>query len=73
MFGQAPDLIVRANGSLSGVKAGGTIDGVEAVVKNTLLYGYYGGIYIGRNVAVDANGTSLSGMAIPGRPTARTA
>lgn len=66
MFGQAPDLIVRANGSLSGVKAGGTIDGVETVVKNTLLYGYYGGIYIGRNVAVDANGTSLVGYGYTG-------
>jgi hypothetical protein len=66
MFGQAPNLIVRANGSLSGVKAGGTIDGVEAVVKNTLLYGYYGGIYIGRNVALDANGTSFVGYGYPG-------
>ena len=56
LFGQAPDLIVRADGSLSPVHAGGTIDGFEATVKNTLLYGYYGGIYIGRNAAIDANG-----------------
>ena len=27
------------------------IDGFEATVKNTLLYAYYGGDYIGRNVA----------------------
>ncbi len=56
LFGQAPDVIVRADGSLSLVHSGGTIDGVEATVKNTLLYGYYGGIYVGRNVAIDTNG-----------------
>ena len=56
LFGQAPDLIVRADGSLSPVKAGGTIDGVEATVKNTLLYGYYGGIFIDKNVTLDTNG-----------------
>jgi hypothetical protein len=66
LFGQAPDIIVRANGALSPVHADGTIDGVEATVKNTLLYAYYGGIYIGRNVAIDANGTSLVGYGYKG-------
>jgi hypothetical protein len=61
LFGQAPDLIVRANGSLSPVRAGGTIDGFENTVKNTLLYAYYGGILIDKNIALDANGTSLVG------------
>jgi hypothetical protein len=56
LFGQAPDLIVRADGSLSPVKAGGTIDGFEATVKNTLFYGYYGGIFIDKNVAIDTTG-----------------
>jgi hypothetical protein len=56
MFGQAPDLIVRADGSLSPVRADGTIDGFEATIKNTLIYAYYGGIYIGRNVTIDTNG-----------------
>ena len=43
------------------------MDGFEArVSKNTLLYAYYGGIYIGRNVAVDANGTSLVGYGYRG-------
>ena len=59
LFGQAPDLIVRADGSLSAVKADGTIDGFEATVKNTLFYAYYGGIYIGRNVAIDTNGSRV--------------
>ena len=57
LFGQAPDLIVRADGSLSTVRAASSIDGFEAkVTPNTLLYGYYSGIYIGRNVAIDTNG-----------------
>ncbi len=57
LFGQAPDLVVRADGSLSAVKADGTVDGFEArVAPRTLLYAYYGGDYIGRNVAIDTNG-----------------
>jgi hypothetical protein len=71
LFGQAPDIIVRANGQLSPVHADGTIDGVEATVKNTLLYAYYGGIYIGRNVALDANGTSLVGYGYKGSPNSQ--
>ena len=39
---------------------------MEAVVKNTLLYGYYGGIYIGRNAALDANGTTPIGYGYTG-------
>ena len=54
LFGQAPDVIVRPDASLSLVHAGGTVDGFEARVKNTLLYAYYGGIYIGRNTTIDA-------------------
>src|SRR5204863_8467888 len=49
-FGNAPDLILRSDGSISPVHSGGTVDGFEAVVKNTLLYTYYGGLYIRRNV-----------------------
>jgi hypothetical protein len=67
LFGQAPDVVVRADGSVSPIHSGGTVDGIEAVVnKNTLLYVYYGGIYIGRNVAVDANGTTLVGYGYRG-------
>jgi hypothetical protein len=66
LFGQAPDVVVRADGSVSPIHSGGTVDGIEAVVKNTLLYAYYGGIYVGRNVVVDANGTSLVGFGYRG-------
>jgi len=66
LFGQVPDLVVQANGSLNALHSGGTVDGVEATIKNTLLYAYYGGIYAGRDVVVDANGTTLVGYGYHG-------
>jgi hypothetical protein len=66
LFGNAPDLVVRADGSVSPIHAGGAVEGFEATLGSTLLYAYYGGIYIGRNVAVDANGTSLVGYGYRG-------
>jgi hypothetical protein len=66
MFGQAPDVAVSADGRLHGVQSAGTVDGFEATVKNTLLYGYYGGIFIRRDVFLDANGTSLIGYGYKG-------
>jgi hypothetical protein len=68
LAGQAPDLIVRADGSLSLIHSSGTVNGVEAVVRNTLLYAYYGGIYIGRDSAYDANGKTLIGYGYIGSP-----
>lgn len=66
-FGNAPDLVVRADGSVSPIHSGGTIQGFEAVVnKNTMLYAYYSGIYIGRNVAIDTNGATLIGYGYRG-------
>ena len=72
LFGQAPDLIVRANGNLSLVHSGGTVDGFEARTwkNNLLLYAYYGGIYIGRNVAIDANGSKV-GYGYTGSPNSQ--
>lgn len=66
LFGAAPDIIVRADGSLSALHADGWISGLEGTFKNTLLYAYYSGDYIGRNVALDANGTSLIGYGYRG-------
>jgi hypothetical protein len=66
IFGQAPDLIVRSDESLSLLHSGSTLDGLEATIKNSLFYAYYGGIYIGRDVAYDANGTSLIGYGYHG-------
>ncbi len=66
MFGAAPDIIVRADGSLSALHADSWVSGLEGTFKNTLLYTYYSGDYIGRNVAIDANGTSLIGYGYRG-------
>lgn len=66
LFGAAPDLILRSDGSISPVHSGGTVQGFEATVKNTLIYAYYGGLFIDKNVALDANGTSLIGYGYRG-------
>jgi hypothetical protein len=66
LFGTVPDVVVRADGSLSPIHAGGMVQGFEATIGKYLLYAYYGGIYAGRNVAVDANGTSLVGYGYRG-------
>ena len=70
LFGQAPDVIVRADGSLSPVRANGTIDGFEVTLKNTQFYAYYGGIYIGRNTAIDSNGSKI-GYGYSGSPNSQ--
>jgi len=59
LFGEAPDVIVRSDGSISPLHAGGFTEGFETNVKNTLLYGYWGGTYIGRDAALDTNGSPI--------------
>src|SRR4029079_10269384 len=56
LFGQAPDVVIRSDGSVSPIHAGGTVNGFEATVKNWLVYAYYGAIYIQRNTAIDTTG-----------------
>jgi hypothetical protein len=56
LFGQAPDVAVNANGTLSLLHAGGTVDGFEARAGKFLLFAYYGGIYIGRDAIIDTTG-----------------
>ncbi|HET7841030.1 MAG TPA: hypothetical protein VFM21_05465 [Terriglobia bacterium] len=68
IFGQAPDLVARADGSISPVHSGSTVSGFEFTHKNSMIYAYYGGMYVQRNVAVDANGTSLIGYGYSGSP-----
>jgi hypothetical protein len=70
IFGQAPDAIIRSNGAISPIHASSTVDGFEFTHKNTLLYGYYGGLYVGQNKAFDANGTTPIGYGFaPGTPS----
>ncbi len=67
VFGLAPDVIVRADGSLSPIHTYSTVDGFELTVKkNTLIDAYYGGIYVKKDVAVDANGRTLIGYGFTG-------
>lgn len=55
IFAQAPDVVIRADGSISPIHSYSTVDGIEAnLTKNTLLYAYYGGIYIGQDVVYDS-------------------
>lgn len=61
IFGQAPDFIIRANGTASLVHSASTVTGLEITAGKTLYYAYYGGVYIARNMALDANGTTKIG------------
>ncbi len=56
IFGQAPDFIINGTGKLSLVHSASTVSGVEITAGKTMMYAYYGGVYIGKNTAVDTNG-----------------
>ncbi len=68
IFGQAPDLIVRANGSPSLVHTGSTVTGFEWGVHHSMIFAYYGGIYVSRNAELDTNGAPM-GYGYAGSPT----
>jgi hypothetical protein len=71
IYGQAPNFILRANGSPSPIHSGSTVDGFEWTLGKTVFYSYYGGVFIGRNTALDANGTSLIGYGYTGSPNSQ--
>ena len=64
IFGQAPDFIIRANGTMSLVHSGSTASGFEWNAKRSLLFGYYGGVYVGQNTAIDTTGKLIGYGAI---------
>jgi hypothetical protein len=66
MFGQAPDLVVRGDGSISPVHSGSAIGGFEIQVNRTQFSAYYGGIYIGRSVAIDPSNNQPVGYGYKG-------
>lgn len=70
IFGQAPDLVARSDGSISLIHSASTVSGFEFTHKNTALYAYYGGIYIGKNVIIDTTGSApaLVGYGYTGAP-----
>jgi len=59
IFGQAPDFIIRADGSLSLVHSASTVTGFEAQARKTLVYAYYGGVFIDKNMALDTTGKPI--------------
>ena len=63
LFGMAPDVAIRPDGTLSPIHSAGTVDGFEyQVTPNNLFAVYYGGVYVGRNVIYDptASGSTLA-------------
>jgi hypothetical protein len=68
IFGQAPDMIVRGDGRPSLVHAASTVTGFEAQAKKSSIYGYYGGVYIGRNTAIDPANNARVGYGFAGSP-----
>ncbi len=71
LFGAVPNFIIRADGSPSLMHSASTVSGFEATVKNFSPYIYYGGVYAGRNTALDANGKSWIGYGYPGSPNSQ--
>ncbi len=71
IYGQAPDLIIRNDGSPSPVKSGSTVNGFEFTHKNFQLYTYYSGIYIARNVALAPSNGNLVGYGYTGSATSQ--
>jgi len=61
IFGQAPDFMIRANGTASLIHSGSTVSGFEYITPKNTFYAYYGGVYIAKNMALDANGTTKIG------------
>jgi len=69
IFGQAPDLIVRADGTISPIKAASTVSGFEFTHGKTFLYGYFGEMYVWKNLALDASTPAKTiGYGVPGNP-----
>ncbi len=66
IFGQAPDVVVRNDGSLSLVRSGSTVDGLEFTHKNFLLYAYYSGVYVQRNALSAPGNGGLVGYGFNG-------
>jgi len=66
IFGQAPDLVVRADGTISPLKSASTVTGFEFTHKNFMAYTYYGGVYVARNIVVDPSDGNLSGYGFAG-------
>jgi hypothetical protein len=65
IFGLGPDVIVKPDGTLSGVHAGSGIGGFEyQATPRYMFYSYYGAAYFARNFAAQPTpGSSCNGLA----------
>jgi hypothetical protein len=70
IFGQVPDLVVRTDGSPSGIHAASTVSGFEYTHGNSFFYAYYGGIYVPANIIIDTTGKSV-GYGFTGGPSSQ--
>ncbi|HEY6385651.1 MAG TPA: hypothetical protein VIX91_08230 [Candidatus Acidoferrum sp.] len=65
--GLAPDVIVRADGSISPIHSYSWVSGFElAPNKATGLYFYYSGLYAQKNATLNSDGTCCVGFGFPG-------
>jgi hypothetical protein len=69
IYGEAPALIIDGNGAPSLLHAMSTLDGVEYQTgPSWRLWAYFGGTYIGRNVAIDPSNGGIVGYGYTGSP-----
>jgi hypothetical protein len=59
VFGQAPDFMIRNNGTISLMHSASGVGGFEATAGKALLFAYYGGVYIPQDT--DINGGAKVG------------
>ncbi len=59
VFGQAPDFMIRNNGTISLMHSASGVGGFEATAGKALLFAYYGGVYIPQDT--DINGGTKVG------------
>ena len=53
LFGEGPDVAIQVSGAPTTIHAASFIGGFEWTLHNTLLYGYYGEDFIGRDTVID--------------------
>jgi hypothetical protein len=69
IFGEGPNLIIRADGSPSLVQAMSTVNGFEYQVNPKLkVFSYYSATYLGRNVTIDPSTGKPVGYGYTGSP-----
>ncbi|MGH9764704.1 MAG: hypothetical protein ACREAC_28040, partial [Blastocatellia bacterium] len=69
-YGLAPDLVVRGDGSPSLIHSASTVTGFEAqLTDKSMIFAYYGGVYIQRNVVLDPATLKFVGYGFAGSPS----